>query len=111
MRSWYRKRRTPQATTSEPSEQPTVADAPGDGQPGQVPTELLLANPTKYGYVGNGRMATPLEDWLALVEAFGPENVALYDQAGDTVDTSAQVAAILDDQVIGPILRADDQHP
>ena len=35
-------------------------------------TEELRANPTAYGHVGNGRMAMPVEDWLNLVEAFGP---------------------------------------
>ena len=40
-----------------------------------VPREELAANPTQYGYVGNGRMSIPAAEWLALEEAFGADNV------------------------------------
>ena len=64
-------------------------------------TEELRANPTAYGHVGNGRMAIPVEDWLKLVEEFGPVNIGMYDAAGDRMDMDAQVAAVLEDQVRG----------
>lgn len=59
-------------------------------------------------------MAIPVEDWLALVEAFGPSGVAIYDEEGNSVDTATQVGDILEDQVIAPILSAasgDCAHP
>ena len=70
----------------------------------QTPREQLAANPTQYGCVGNGRMAIPLATWLGLEEAFGADNVGLYDAAGNSVDTDAQVAEIIDSQLAGPLL-------